>query len=460
MKENACRLATVLLCLGAAAVGGEKEDRDLRRSAVVRAVAKVRSAVVNISTERVVVRRSYDGFYGPGGDLYDRMFEDFFRRRGGGRVIERKKVQQPLGSGCFITSSGLVVTNEHVVRRATSIKLSLDTGETFGAELLAADPVNDLALLQAKTEKPLQVIPMGGSADLMLGETVIALGNPFGFENSVTMGIVSALNREITVGSGEGAVHYEGLVQTSALINPGNSGGPLVNVLGELVGINSAVVDHAQGIGFAIPIDRVRDKLAPLLATRRVSNTWGGVTAETAKGRTGARVTQVHAQGVLRVGDVITEISGTPVSDLFDFVLGVTRHKPGERIGLQVRRGKTMRPVRMALAAMPEISAERVLRAKCGIQGQDLSLELARHLGIPVQWGVLVTAVTEGGPAARSGLRQGDVLIQIGSHPVRNVADAGEAVMDLAAGQRALIAVVRGRYKMWARVAMGSAPPI
>ena len=237
MNRRAFSIAVLLL--GAIIVTAHGDDRALRRTPVVEAVERVHGAVVNISTERVVVRRSYDRFFGPGSDRFDQLFEDFFRRNRPGRVIERKKIQQPLGSGCVITPDGLVVTNEHVVRRATNIKLSLDTGEVLEAELLAADPEHDLALLRAKTTKPLQAISMARSSDLMLGETIIALGNPFGFENSVTTGIVSAVRREITVGSGSGAVHYKDLVQTSALINPGNSGGPLVNVLGELVGINT-----------------------------------------------------------------------------------------------------------------------------------------------------------------------------------------------------------------------------
>ncbi len=278
----------------------------LRRTPTVAAVEKVRDCVVNISTERMLVTRG-GGLapFGTGDDVFDRFFQDFFR----GPATEQRKVNAPLGSGCVITSSGLVITNEHVVRRASNVKLSLNTGETFDAVVLAADPAADLALLRAQTDKPLKAIPMGVSSDLMLGEPVVAVGNPFGFENSVTSGIVSALNREITVGEGDDAVHYTGLIQTSALINPGNSGGPLVNILGELIGINSAIVDRAQGIGFAIPIDRARDVLAPLLATPQVCEAWAGVHGATVPGRKGARVTQLEAHGpaekVLQVNDVM-----------------------------------------------------------------------------------------------------------------------------------------------------------
>jgi len=351
-----------------------------------------------------------------------------------------------------------------VVRRATDIKLSLDTGETLDAELLAADPEHDLALLRAKTAKPLRAIPMGKSSDLMLGETIIALGNPYGFENSVTTGIVSAVRREITVGSGHAAVHYEGLVQTSALINPGNSGGPLVNILGELVGINTAVVDHAQGIGFAIPIDRARDTLAPLLGVRRVSKTWSGLALETTSGRVGARVTNVHpgvpAQKVMKTGDVIHGIDGQPIKDLFDFQLAVIQRSPDDTLTLNIKRGGKEQAVALKLAQMPEIPLEKAFAARCGIQGQDLTDALAKHLQIRVRRGVLITEVDDDGPAAESGLKGGDVIVQIGPHPVRNLQDAGEAVMDVLAGRQVLIGIVRGRYKAYTRITLGKIPPV
>ena len=173
---------------------------------------------------------------------------------------------------------------------------------------------------------------MGTSSDMMLGETVLALGNPFGFENSVTSGIVSAFNREIEVGGNDSA-RYDKLIQTSALINPGNSGGPLVNVLGELVGINTAVVDQAQGIGFSIPIDRARDVLAPLLGAAQVSEAWAGFRGETTEKRDGVLVISVKAKApasdTLAAGDIVREADGARVGDLFDLLLRIVQHKPG-----------------------------------------------------------------------------------------------------------------------------------
>ena len=462
------RAASLAICLlftcCPVCTGEQTSDREVRRTPIVKAVEKVRGAVVNISTERVIVHRSYNGFFGPGGDIFDRFFDDFFRDRRRDRVIERRKVEQPLGSGCLITADGLVVTNEHVVRRATNIKLSLHTGETFEAELLAADPEEDLALLRAKSDRPFKAIPMGVSSDLMLGETVIALGNPFGFENSVTTGIVSAVNREVKIGSGRDEVQYRGLIQTSALINPGNSGGPLVNVLGELIGINTAVVNQAQGIGFAIAIDRAREKLAPLLATRKVSKAWLGVSAVTVKGRAGTRIVKVNPKGsareILKAGDVILKFDGKPVRDRFDLALTIAQHKPNDQVRLWIARDGREQRVRLKLVTMPETAWPKVFAAKCGIDGQDLTPALARQLGARVGYGVIISGIRKNGSAADSGLKPGDVIIQVGAHAVRNLRDAGEAVMHARPGQQILIVIVRGRYKAFTRIMIAKSPGI
>lgn len=431
-----------------AAASGRDARMDLRRTPTVKAIERVRGSVVNISTERVVVvRRGVSPFFGD--DVFDRMFEDFFGRgRGAGRV-ERKRVQTPLGSGCVITSDGLVVTNEHVIRRASNIKLSLPSGETFDAELLAADPTEDLALLRAKAKHALKAIPMGTSRDMMLGEAVLALGNPFGFENSVTTGIVSAFNREIEVGGREG-IKYTGLVQTSALINPGNSGGPLVNILGELIGINTAVVDQAQGIGFSIPIDRARDVLAPLMATPQVSEAWPGFAAVTTEKRDGIVVKDVEpgapAAQVLRTGDVIREVEGKRVCDLFDFLLRVVQHKPGDTVALAVtRKGKAL-PLRLMLGKMEVPSPAKMLRLKLGVQGQDLTPALARQLRTGVSSGFLISEVVPDSPAANVGLQPRDVLIQVGPHPVKGLREAASALRNTRPGQRVFVRLIRGNY--------------
>jgi len=449
----ACFVLVAVFCVAGAlsAKAATDPNQNPRRTPIVSAVEKVRGSVVNISTERVVlVRRGFSPSFRGRGDIFDRMFEDFFRGYSGRREVERRKIQTPLGSGCVITPDGLVVTNEHVIRRATNIKLSLDSGETFEAELLAADPTEDLALLRAKVGHRLQAIPMGTSSDLMLGETVLALGNPFGFENSVTSGILSALDREIAVGSARDSVKYTGLIQSSALINPGNSGGPLVNVLGELIGINTAIVDQAQGIGFSIPIDRARDVLAPLLASPQVSEAWPGFKGVTTEKRDGVRVSQVESKSpatkVLKPGDVIREIEGVPIKDLFDFLLRVVQHKAGEVVALRiVRDGKSV-GVRLTLGRMPVPTPKKILRDKFRIAGQNLTPTLARQLRTAVDYGLLVSEVRRDSPALEVGLQRGDVIVQIGPHPVRTLHNAAAALRSVQPGERVFIRIVRGNY--------------
>ena len=452
------RFISIILLLAAASFAGaaelpREESLRLRRTPVADAVAKTHASVVNISTEQVVaIRQGLGPSFGPGGDMFDDMFREFFQ----GPVVERRKVQTPLGSGCVITPDGLVVTNEHVIRRATDIKLSLDTGESFDAVLLAADSINDLALLRAQSGKPLQAIPMGSSADLMLGETVVALGNPFGFNNSVTSGIVSAVNREIQVPTAGEMRTFGGLIQTSALINPGNSGGPLVNVLGELIGINSAVVDQAQGIGFAIPIDHAREALAPLLANPQVSEAWCGFRGKTEEGRKGVRVTQLDpqgpAEGQLKADDVIEQADGVAVTDYFDLLVRIVQHKPDDKVALRVLRAGQPVEVTLTLARMALPSPRELLREKLGLTVQDLTGAMARRRGIPQGVGLLITGVDAGGPGERAGLAQDDVIVKIESSPVRNLQDAAAALRTTMAGDWVSVLVFRQNYLAYAKV--------
>jgi S1-C subfamily serine protease len=455
-------LAAFICCASSAPVFAEETSRGLRRTPIVKAVEKAKGCVVNISTEKLVVQRRYSRFRGPADEVFDRFFDDFFRNRRPRGRVERRKVQVPLGSGCVITEDGLVVTSEHVIRRASNIQLSLHNGDTYSAELVAADPIHDVALIRAKLNgKKLKAINMGSSADLMLGETVIALGNPFGFEDSVTSGIVSALDREITVGRGG---KYKGLVQTSALINPGNSGGPLVNVLGELIGINTAVVSGAQGIGFAIPINDVRDHLAPLLISRRVAKGWPGFEGESAKNGKGVRVKTVHPRGpakaVLKAGDIIQSIDGKSCKDSFDFALTVSERKAGGVLQLGLARKGKLLSAKIVLTAFPKVSPEKRLTLQLGVQGQKLTPELARTLRLWVKQGVLITDVAKGSPAAKAGLKLNDVMIQVDGKAVLTPRQAGLAV-EAASGTREVGAVVvRGRYRVSIRLPLTALPPI
>ena len=441
-------LVAVLLCLAALSATAQEPTR---RTAVVRAVEKARLSVVNISTEQEVQVRTVDPFFGD--DIFDEYFRDFFGRRS----ATRRKVEGPLGSGVIIDAAGYVVTNEHVVRRATNITLSLPDGTTCEAELLAADPVSDVALLKVVKPKGLRAITMGASGDLMLGEPVIALGNPFGFENSVTSGIVSALHRSITVGQGRSAIEYEDLIQTSALINPGNSGGALLNIHGDLIGINTAVVGGAQGIGFAIPVNAVRDVLARLFAGPRVTNAWLGMTLDRKEGDPGARVATVEPEGPadaagLRKGDQIVSLANTPVRDPFDVRHRLLKLAPGTTVSFDtVREGKTQ-TVRVTSRPRPKLTPLKLVQKRLGMSVQNISRAMARQLGLRVAVGVVVTEIEDGGAAANIGLRQNDVVIQFGSHRVRDLDDMAAVLNDAQAGERLLIQIIRGRVRAYARI--------
>ena len=238
-----------------------------RRDAIVIAVEKASPAVVNISTEQIH-KEGYPFSMDSGDPYLDQFFQDFFRS-----FAPREYKTQSLGSGVIISPEGYILTNEHVVSHATRIKVRLINQKEYPAALVGSDPKSDLAVLRLQTDAPLPFIRMGRSDDLMIGETVIAIGNPFALSHTVTTGVISALNRSIRT---EGRV-YEDFIQTDASINPGNSGGPLINLRGEVVGINTAISREGQGIGFAIPSNMAKDILPQLMTSGHVVRSYIGL---------------------------------------------------------------------------------------------------------------------------------------------------------------------------------------
>jgi S1-C subfamily serine protease len=258
-------LALVLVISGAAAPLHADGDPFLRRTTTVRVVERTGPAVVNVTTEqRAAEANPFRPFAGD--PIFDRFFQDFFEPR-------VPRAEQSLGSGVLIDAQRHVLTNEHVVTRAERIKVSLADGREFGAKLIGADPNNDIAGARGGDAGEAAVDRAGSSADLMVGEPVIAIGNPFGLSHTVTTGVISALGRSLRTDERV----YHGFLQTDASINPGNSGGPLLNAEGHLVGINTAVYNRAQGIGFAIPIDDARRVVRELIDHGEVSPVWLGI---------------------------------------------------------------------------------------------------------------------------------------------------------------------------------------
>ncbi len=399
--------------------GGE----DLRRSPIVRAVEQIGPSVVNISAERLVRRRTspLDAFGSPG---------------------DRGRRSESLGSGVILDASGIVVTNDHVISGASKITVTTADGRELEAELLGADADNDLAVLKVDG-RGLKPVRLGTNSDLMIGETAIAVGNPFGLSNTVTTGIVSALQRTV---KGEGRT-YTDFIQTDAAINPGNSGGALCNVLGELIGINTAIVGGANTIGFAIPVERVRRITDDLLRFGEVKPVWIGVrgttlTADRARPSArglGMRVRSVYpaspaeAAG-LEPGDIVASLNGRPVESREDFDTLLSAVAPGSPVTLEVRRGERSRSVSMKAARVPE----------------DLGLEiLRREIGISVaqvRGGLALTSVARESPADRKGLERGDALLAVNGVRIATLEDLARAV-ERGYGRSGLVLVVsRGGY--------------
>jgi serine protease Do len=423
--------------LGGAAPAGAT-DPFLRRTAAVQAVEKVGPAVVNIITETARARQQspFEAFRGD--PFFDRFFQDFFEP-------SRPRTEQSLGSGVIIDAEGHALTNEHVVARASRIKVSLADGRELDAALVGADPNNDLAVLRIESQQKLPFVAPGRSNDLLVGEPVIAIGNPFGLANTVTTGVISALDRTIRAQDRS----YYGFIQTDASINPGNSGGPLLNAEGALIGINTAIYQGAEGIGFAVPIDVATRVVEQLIAHGGIDPVWLGVdlqdldpnlheAMELARGTRGALVTAV-AKGSpaeragLRRSDLVTRLDGHPIQNARDFYAIVETTTPGQEVAIEVLRSGaserlTARAERISEAAVDAL-AERLLGLRLADAGGG---------------GFRVASVRARSAAERIGFRAGDVLLGINGRPLEDADALRRAVLDLQGRGRALVVVQRG----------------
>jgi len=417
------RLRFVLAVVLAVSAFGEPSD-----DPVVMAIQKVLPAVVNLSTERLV-ERSF-------GDPFEELFWQFFGR---GR---RPRVEgaHSLGSGAIVDEDGWIVTNFHVVQRATRITVLLADGSTLEAKLVSGDEKNDLALLKIEANRKLPFIEIASDRELLLGETVIAVGNPFGLEHTVTKGIISAKHRSYTAGD----VTFNDILQTDAAINPGNSGGPLINTRGQLVGINMAILSQAQGIGFAIPAKRVADLLASWLTPEKRARLWLGlrfarqqdqlIIADVQAGSPAARAGLV-------AGDVVALVDGRKFADVLSLQRHLIRKRPGESVKLEIERRGKRHVFTVALAALPKLSVPDLFRAKFGLQVQELTRDLAEALGIPITQGLLITDVEKHGPGSDAGLRRGLVITHVAGEEVHLMERLAERLADLKSGDAVSLAI-------------------
>jgi serine protease Do/serine protease DegQ len=364
----------------------------------------------------------------------DELYERYFRRR-------REDVRAS-GSGVIVDPNGYILTNNHVIENAQDITVRLSDSRKFTARVIGSDPKTDLAVLKVDAAGPLPAAELGDSDALRVGQWAIAIGHPFGLDRSVTVGIVSATARTRV-----GVATYENFIQTDASINPGNSGGPLLNLDGRVIGVNTAIVSAGQGIGFSIPINMAKEIMRQLIARGRVVRGWLGiviqdVNAELARSfgvaeRDGVLVADVMRGGPadgsgLRPGDVIVEFGGTRVREVPDLQRLAAGVAPGQTVALVVVRDGARVPASVTLGEMPgePVAALAPADEVWGIEVEPLTDELRRRLGITVPHGLIVTEVAPGRPAAKAGLRQGDVILALRG---RVVADPQGFYRDLGA---------------------------
>ena len=372
----------------AAAAGRPATASEARRSAIVRAIESQRDAVVNIHGQKLV--------------------------GGAGEENGELKRVNGMGTGVIIDARGYVVTNFHVVEGVRRIEVTLSSGKTMAATLVSHDPRTDLAVIKLAADGPLPVVTIGTSSDLMIGEDVLALGNAYGYEHTVTRGIISALHRSVEVSRTQ---RYDDLIQTDASINPGNSGGPLLNADGQVIGINVAVRAGAQGIGFAIPIDDVLEVVTKLMSVERVDRTWHGIVARP-DGRRGAVVEVVHRESPaatvgLKAGDLITRVADTPVVRQLDIERALLGRKAGESVSVTVLRAGAEERIELPLAAMKRDagSVEDRCWREFGLRLQPLAVGKVQKMQSRYRGGMLVTEIRPGGPATEQGIREGDILV-------------------------------------------------
>ena len=379
------------------------EAINLRKTVVVEVVAKTKGAVVNISTTKIVHVR-----VNPFGN--DPFFQQF-------NFGTTDVPANSLGSGFIVHPDGYVITNNHVIDQAREITVELADGRKLPAQLISADPQADLAVLKISDKQPFPIVEMGDSDDLMIGEPANAIGNPLGYSHSVSTGIVSALHRDL---QSEGKSAMKDLIQTDAAINPGNSGGPLLNAYGQVIGINTAIRSDAQNIGFAIPVNRLRDLIPELMNPTQVNKVEMPVKLSERRKISEPAVISVEIVTDGSPTQVIKEIDGhhpLNIVDAYDLLL---QSKVGDQLSLEFADGSTQS---MTLKAAPLPDAVTQAKEKLGITVEQVTAALQQKYGLSVDHGLFVSSVANDSLAAKAGMQPGDVLVQLGQFRVNTLDD-------------------------------------
>jgi Do/DeqQ family serine protease len=428
-----------------------------RQTPVVQAVRKVGPAVVNISSEYIVNNRGNPFGANP---LFDNFFQDFFERRSQKRTS--------LGSGVIIDGArGFILTNAHVIERATAIKVVLQDERQFDVRIVGTDPDSDLAVLQIKSDSPLPSVNMGDSDDIMIGETIIAIGNPFGFSHTVTTGVVSAMGRSIKT---DERVFHE-FIQTDASINPGNSGGPLLNINGELIGINTAIYAKAQGIGFAIPINRAQRIVSDLIQFGHVIQAWIGLAVQELDPRMAAYLDLKESQGVvvtqveedspaqkagLAPGDLILTLGRRKLLSVGDYLSAARGVSPGQTVRLALWRDGGIKELEIRTEPFPVQRVAQLAWQRLGIEIKAISPALRQGYKLTAEQGVAITAVRKGSYLANIGVMPGDVLLQIDEKTIVNESDFKTAMINSRLKSSVLLLVQRNDQVYYLTVRMGT----
>lgn len=410
-------------------------------SPVVQIVKNTSPAVVNIDVEVKAKQSALPFFNDP---FFKQFFGDEYKK------YSRSVPMKGRGSGFIVSKDGQILTNDHVVDGADKITVTLADGTTYDAKVLGKDPTFDLAVIKINPKKDdLPTLELGDSDATQVGEWVIAIGNPYGFEHTVTVGVVSAKNRSIHAQD----VNFDGFLQTDAAINPGNSGGPLLNMDGKVVGINSAIVPYAQGLGFAVPINMAKQIMNDLITYGKVKRGWLGISVQNLtkefaenyniKAEKGVIVGDIFKDSAaeragLQVGDVIVSVNNTPVKDVQTFVNTVRGQAPGSELKMDViREGKTLNltakldeiPDSEGNASAPSSGPTKTnVLQNMGISIVKLTPEMRRQYRIESKADLIVSSIDDGSVAQAAGIREGDLLLQVNGRKVSDPSDVDKAV--------------------------------